>query len=286
MQEETRKINIRALTIVVLLFINLWIWVSIGSFGAFKHPEIYFLDVGQGDAQLAVLPKSGGGVVKILNDAGTGSQVVGKISEALGPYDNKYIDLLIMSHAHFDHYGGFKNVLEYYDVGAFIYNGLDADDNEGELFFEIKRTLEEKEIPIIVLGEKDKIKYLDNEIEILSPDESFLNFNNLDEASIVFVLEANGRKVLFTGDAGFVVEDALIEKGYDLSADVFKVGHHGSRFSTGANFVSAVSPAISVIGVGKNNYGHPAPPILELLELAGSRTYKTKEHGTVKIILD
>ena len=109
---------------------------------------------------------------------------------------------------------------------------------------------------------------------------------SLNEASLVVMLEAGKSRALFTGDIGFSTENVLLEKGYNLKADALKVGHHGSKNSSGENFIAAVQPMVSIIGVGKNRYGHPTPRVLETLGLAGSKVYRTDSDGTIKIILD
>lgn len=279
-----QKANRSPLLIIVLTLVNLGVWGFILSTSTLSHPEIYFLDVGQGDAQLIVLPKAEGGSVKILNDAGEGAAVLSELSSALGAFDNNYIDLLIMSHAHEDHYGGYIHILEHYDIGAFIFSGHETDTNS---FLVLMDRLSKYGVPILALKEGSVITYLDNEIHIISPDEEIIATDDLNEASITFILEANNRRALFTGDIGFPTENIILDKGYDISADILKVGHHGSRFSSSPNFIQAVSPTISVIGVGKNNrFSHPDPDVIETLELAGSRVYTTKDHGTVRITLD
>ncbi|MBA7473264.1 hypothetical protein ES707_08599 [subsurface metagenome] len=79
----------------------------------------------------------------------------------------------------------------------------------------------------------------------------------------------------------------MAEAGLDLDADVLKVGHHASRYASSAEFLAAVSPAISVIPVGDgNDYGHPHEEALERLEATGSRIYRTDRDGTVIIATD
>jgi hypothetical protein len=88
------------------------------------------------------------------------------------------------------------------------------------------------------------------------------------------------------GDAGIEAENDIMKAGYDINADVLKVGHHGSRTSSGASFISAVSPSISVIEVGANNdYGHPHAETLERLQKV-SKVYRTDLNGIITITTD
>lgn len=87
---------------------------------------------------------------------------------------------------------------------------------------------------------------------------------------------------MLTGDAEDVSEKEMLSKGYDLKADVLKVGHHGSNSSTTSEFLSVVSPQYAVISVGKgNDYGHPTQATLDKLKNAGVTVYRTDENGTV-----
>ncbi len=87
---------------------------------------------------------------------------------------------------------------------------------------------------------------------------------------------------LFTGDAEDVSEEEMLDKGYNVKADLLKVGHHGSNSSTTPSFLKAVSPKYAVISVGKgNDYGHPTQATLDKLNNAGIQIYRTDELGTI-----
>jgi beta-lactamase superfamily II metal-dependent hydrolase len=87
------------------------------------------------------------------------------------------------------------------------------------------------------------------------------------------------------GDATTVIEDDLVSVGVDLKADFLKVGHHGSAYSTGENFLSAVSPVYAAISLGlKNTYGFPAWRVLELLKKDGVKYFRTDLDGDVSVV--
>ena len=73
---------------------------------------------------------------------------------------------------------------------------------------------------------------------------------------------------------------------YDLSAQVLKVGHHGSKYSTDKNFLAEVNPAISIIEVGKNSYGHPTDAVLGRLASVGAQVFRTDQNGVLKLEFD
>jgi len=236
--------------------------------------DIYFLDVGQGDSELVILP----GDVRVLIDGGPDKSVLFELSQIL-PKTDRYIDLVVMTHAQLDHFGGLYDVVDRYKVGAFISTGREG---ESEAWKEFEELLQEKKIPVILLGAGDGIRYKDSNFIVLSPDQALLNNQEINESSLVVELFSEGAKSLFTGDVGFETENFLADT-YDIDTDILKVPHHGSRFSSGLNFLMEATPAVSIIEVGKNSFGHPTEAALSRLRSAGSSIYRTDEDGTVHL---
>ena len=114
-----------------------------------------------------------------------------------------------------------------------------------------------------------------------------VGYGRTNDASIVLRIDYGKTSFLFTGDAEDWSEYMMIDAGAELRADVLKVGHHGSRTSSTAEFLEAVSPALAVISVGKDNgYGHPAAEVLDRLEAAGALVLRTDELGTIILTSD
>ena len=267
---------------VIATGLTAWVWFGIFS-AQTTESMLYVLDIKQGDSQLIVLTgENRGPPVKILIDGGKDRMVLNALDAALGNLNNKYLDIVIMTHTDLDHMGGLVEVARRYGVGLFISNGRDA---SSDAYAALKEVFVERNIPSIVLLEGDAVRYGDSILSILSPNQALLQNKEVNEASLVAILRSKDVNALFTGDIGFPAENALLKKYRDLSADILKVGHHGSKYSSSENFIAAVRPLVSVIGVGKNNYGHPAPHVLETLELAGSRVYRTDRDGTIRIPL-
>jgi beta-lactamase superfamily II metal-dependent hydrolase len=104
----------------------------------------------------------------------------------------------------------------------------------------------------------------------------------MNDYSIVCKLTFGNTSFLFSGDAETISENEMLSNGFDLKADVLKIGHHGSNTSTSSQFLKAVSPKYAVISVGKDNsYGHPAEEILSKLAEANVIIYRTDEVGTI-----
>ncbi|MBI5147735.1 MAG: MBL fold metallo-hydrolase [Parcubacteria group bacterium] len=260
--------------IAVLVFLNVFVWAASFATIGKAETEIYFLDVGQGDGEMIVFP----GSVKVLIDGGPDGRIASRIGEIL-PAADRRIDILALTHPQLDHYAGFIEVVKRYEIGAFIYNGRLSGDAP---FRELLDALKKKEIPMIVLGEGDKIKIGDAALSILSPSGEFLKSAELNDTTLVMELTEGAFKAIFTGDIGFNVEEYLAEK-YDVKTDVLKVAHHGSRYSSGAKFLTEANPKLAVIEVGRNSYGHPTKEALGRLEAAGAGIYRTDRDGTIRV---
>jgi len=106
------------------------------------------------------------------------------------------------------------------------------------------------------------------------------DYGNENDNSSVIYTELNNHKFLFMGDAGVEVEEDLIEKYNLQDIDILKVGNHGSKTSSGKNFIDEVSPKYSIISAGKNNrYGYPNKEVLDVLD--DSKTYRTDQNGSI-----
>ncbi|EKE15871.1 MAG: Beta-lactamase protein [uncultured bacterium] len=122
-------------------------------------------------------------------------------------------------------------------------------------------------------------------MEIVYPFSSVSeNAKDTNGSSIVSILKTGESKFLFTGDLTSEKEEEILQKGIDVSADVLKVGHHGSKYSTGGEFLKKVFPQEAVVLVGKNSYGHPAPEVMEKLRASGVEILRTDETGDVVYI--
>lgn len=240
-----------------------------------------FLDIGQGDA---ILISQGGS--QILIDGGpSGRTLLEKLGRSIPFWDRK-IELVIATHPDSDHIGGLIEALKKYRVGAMMQIPLGSDSETFQRLQEILRQSEEKNKTARLDGRAGmKIKFPNSaEIEILHPAKSE-NYSDTNSASIVAKLVFGQNRFLLTGDLPSDEETKLMERGYDLSAQVLKVAHHGSKYSTGAEFLEKVRPVDAIISVGqKNRYGHPAPEVLERLRKTGARIFRTDETGDVEYV--
>lgn len=270
-----------AIIVVALAALDLYFWHGIvfggaaSATGGAPVTHEYFLDVGQGDSELIVFP----GNAKVMTDAGPTNKVLDSLEKVL-PSGDRYIDVAIISHPELDHFGGYLSVLDRYDVGAFIYNGRSGTGGEWAAFL---GKIKEKHIPLITLGKGDKIHYDKNEIDILSPDKEFVQSAELNDTAIVERVATPELRTILTADAGFRTEEYLIKNSVDLHADILKVGHHGSKYSSSDAFLRAVNPAVAVIEVGaKNTYGHPSKETLaRIASSTHAAVVRTDQSGTI-----
>ena len=267
------------LFVIFLIIFDFFVWSQIVS-GVNEQNndlEVYFLDVGQGDSELINLPND----VQVLMDGGPDNKILEELSSILPPTD-RYIDLVVLSHPQYDHFAGLIEVLKRYEIGAFLYNGREG---TAKAFEDLKRTIEKNKIPTIILTQGDKIKYQENQFDVFSPSKNFISSKELNDTTLVIKLTGENSKILFTGDIGFKVENYLTEN-FNIDSDVLKVGHHGSKYSSGKKFLEAVNPKIAIIEVGKNTYGHPTSQTLNGLASIGSQIFRTDQSGTIKLVIN
>lgn len=248
-----------------------------GSLGALPHstqaPSVSFLDVGQGDASLIELEND----VQVLIDGGPpNGRLTAALGEILPPYD-RTVELVVLTHPELDHYGGLIELLDRYEVGAFIDTGVTKDVEAYEVF---TKELEMQKVRRITLRAGDHIRYGTHVFAVLSPDDVLAYAKEKNDTSMVLAFESNGAQFLFTGDIGAEVE-RVVARSLAEPVDVLKVAHHGSKFSSAADFLSIARPALATIGVGKNSYGHPTREALARLEASGARVYRTDRDGSI-----
>ena len=253
----------------ILAALNVVFWISVIFRPISAEAETYFLNVGQGDSELVRL-----GQANFLIDYGKDSSVVNNLDKIIPNY-RKRIDIAFVSHGQTDHAGGMFYLLENYDVGYVIYNG----DNTS-LWQNLKKLIEKKHIPYLILKAGDGVVYGVNKFDILWPNTMAKETGSNDN-SMVIKYSGKDYSSLFTADVSSKVESQIIADG--VGADIIKVSHHGSKFSSSQRFINAVNPKIAVIEVGKNSYGHPTSEVLGRLKLSGSKIFRTDLDGIIKI---
>jgi len=233
--------------------------------------KVHYIDVGQGDSILIQQ-----GSQNMLIDTGTNASTKGLMSY-LQTQNIKKIDILVLTHPHEDHIGGADAVINGFDIGTIYMPKITS---TTKTFKDVVNAISSKGLKAKTPNPGETFKIGNAECTILSPINS--NAKDLNTYSIVIKLAFGNNKFLFTGDTQASNEQDMLLKGYDLSADVLKVAHHGSYTSTTDAFLKAVNPKYAVISVGKgNDYKHPHQQIMDKLKAKNIAVYRTDENGTV-----
>ena len=243
---------------------------------------VTFLDVGQGDCTFLRSPS---GKTMLVDGGPDGSfPVIDNYLTSLGVVG---LDVVMASHVHADHIGGLISVVDTYPIGDFYYPPFDAD---SETYFNLLDALKESQATVHqpYAGVDTLIPWDDQvEVRILAPYDTI--YDDFNDTSYIIRVSYGNTAVLLTGDSTELGEKLALKAQPDhyFKADVLKVAHHGSSDSTFEKFLDAVSPAIAVISVGKNNdYGHPNQALLDRLTERGITIYRTDEDGTISLLLD
>lgn len=261
-----------------LIFGFILLVIFIYSFLNYLQPntklEIDFLDVGQGDATLVKIP----GGQKILIDAGPDNLVLRRLSEKLKFFE-RTIDLVIISHYHDDHILGLIEILKRYRVKKIIFINYEPNP---PLLEAVVKLAAQKDIFSFVLRQALRINFTDNcFLDLLSPEA--LRVKSDSNNSLISKLSCGRQKFLFTGDNSAKVEQALINSGWDLSANIFKAAHHGSNSANQESFLRAIGARKIIVSVGQDNrFGHPNQKFLDRLVLLGIIVKRTDQEGTIR----
>ncbi len=240
--------------------------------------QLHFLDVGQGDCILAVLPNG----KTMLIDAGGGDSAESTI-KYIKNYKISKIDLLIATHPHEDHIGGMDEVISNFDIGE-VY--MPKVTTNTRAFENLLLAIKQKNLKVstarsgVILFEENGFK-----AEFLAPINQ--DYEELNNYSAVTKITFGQTSFLLCGDAEDISENEMLKNNADLKAGVIKIAHHGSNSSSIKGFLRAVSPKEAVISVGKDNsYNHPSKKTLQRIIEEGAVIYRTDEMGTIVITSD
>lgn len=243
-------------------------------------PDVWFLDVGQGDAIVirlgageAVLVDGGGSP---FSDYDVGSRVVLPALRALGV---RRLALVVATHPDADHVEGLLPVLGSLPVGLLV-TGPPAP--AVALDTQLRDVAERRGVPVHVARRGERIHLPGDRLTLDVLHPTAVSADSANEGSVGLALRVDGAaRVLLLGDLGLPSEPGLAVP----PTDILLAPHHGSRGSTGAQLVRAASPRWAVISVGRNQYGHPAPEVVSRLGEAGARVFSTQLSGALRFDL-
>jgi competence protein ComEC len=237
-----------------------------GHAAAAPATSIVFVDVGQGDAAII----RSGSWTGLIDGGPSGSEAA--IEGALRGLGVGRLDAVVVSHPHADHTGGLSGVVsDYRPRQAYVGEGAGS----------AAAALHSVGARIVKVRRGETLRFGSLRASVLSPG-SLSGDANVD--SVVLLVEAGGKRFLFTGDctgASEALVGSICARGPPLY--LLKVAHHGSRSSTSSSFLGETRPRFAVISVGPNSYGHPTPQTIAALRAAGTRIYSTQKNGTLAL---
>ena len=257
-----------------------------------KHLELTVLDVGQGDSLFVSYPDGrtmlvdGGGEVGIIDKGGMHSGLdIGEdvVSPYLWSRGLKQIDVVALTHAHLDHLGGLPAVLLNFRVRE-LWVGRDI---EIEAYRHLLAVARGRGVLVRHLERGDSFRRDEISGSVLSPED--LNDSPVvkNDDSLVMRLTDGSESMLLAGDIERPSERRILAEDQDVGVNFLKVAHHGSKTSTTDAFLTAVHPAFAAISVGRDNsFGHPSPEVIDRLEAAGVRIYRTDRDGAITATTD
>lgn len=237
---------------------------------------VHFVDVGQADC---IFVQDGDDTLLIDVGNRDDDELVVDYLQGLGI---DQIDYFVATHPHEDHIGCAATVLRTFDVDMVIKS---AAENTTACYTSMMDTIEQKNIPVDIATPGKEYDLGDGAFQVLGPIND--NSDDLNNCSVVIRYCIGDITYLFTGDAEREEEQDILDAGYDVQADVLKVGHHGSSTSTSYPWLRAVMPTYAVIMCGENNeYGHPHEETISKLNDADVSYYITSQTGTVVMETD
>lgn len=233
--------------------------------------KLHFIDVGQADS---ILVQQGSSTMLI--DAGNNDDS-DLVVNYLRKNGVKKIDYLVGTHPHEDHIGGIDKVIEEFDIGK-IY--MPKATSNTKTYEDVLKAIKAKKLKISSPTPGTKFNIGDAECTIFAPNGK--EYEDLNEYSVVIKVVYKESSFMLTGDAEGTSEKEMIAKGFDLSADVLKLGHHGSGSSSTKAFLDKVNPKYAIVSAGKDNdYGHPHRATMDKMKSRGIKIYRTDERGTI-----
>lgn len=248
--------------------------------------QITFIDVGQGDSILVEFPKGkrmlidGGGVYDDSFDIGRNV-----VAPVLWRKKIMMLHYLVLTHPHPDHLNGLKFIASSFGVGEFWENGQ-GDSSVPSIT--LREIIRRRGIKRLTVDDASAHRWINGtKVEVLNPSRSALSdredpWSQANDDSIVLKITYGTQQFLLPGDIEREAEARMVRSGKDLKSDVLKVPHHGSKTSSTATFIEAISPSYAVFTVGyRNIFKLPNPKVLNRYENTGCRILRTDRNGSI-----
>jgi len=272
--------------ICMLLIISIYLVMQLPH----QNSLISFLNIGQGDSIFLRTSDD----YTVLIDGGPDPTVLDELAKVM-PIYNKTIDILVLTHPHADHVNGLVEVIKRYKIEKLLIVGTPS---KNAFYQELLRITKRKNIEVIFANSQKDFRVGSNVfLDIIWPidNQEGIQYENLNNASVAMrVILRNiktnkntlkNMKILLTGDAEIEEETEILESGFDISADILKAGHHGSRTASSEAFLQKSNPQIMVIQSGvKNSFGHPHKETLAKAMAQGIQVRRNDLEGKIDFI--
>ena len=263
--------------------------------------HLVMCDVGQGDAILLSHNFS-----QILIDGGPNNRVTQCLAKQM-PFWDRQVELVIATHPDKDHITGLINVIERYQVTSFV--SINKANNT-TVFEQLRAAVQQKQIPVHLAQKGEQLLVGDINLKVLSPEKNKENVliwsastetladkqtlevtandsrESSNDESVVLRASFGQFDVLLTGDITSQIEKQLVDNFNLTGIEVLKVSHHGSKYSTSKDLLDELGAQVAIIGVGKNQWGHPDIEVLQRLQDFKVLTLRTDIDGEIKISSD
>lgn len=264
-------------------------WIDVFSWADLPQPyvisegelQVHFIDVGNADCILVRQNDH-----NMLIDTGEPPREK-LIMEYLERHKIVKLDLVISTHPHVDHMGMMDKLIRRIPIERFVMSYMpEGQEPTNSAYMLMLKALNECNVPVEEAKVGTVYSLGDAKVQILAPHPLKEPIEDANQISVVSRLTFGQHSFLFTGDAEVDLEERMVASGYDLSATVLKVAHHGSKTSTSPAFLRTVSPQYAVISCGYNDYGHPNGEVIARLSEADVEIYRTDVYGDIVFVSD